>query len=80
MEFLLCVLLSDRKSGVYAAHKGHQTNTISVSPDWTRKKGYNRIPHIIKYEKNNLKLTPINVKVFDWSSLAVQFIKSISIS
>ncbi len=68
------------KSGVYAAYKEHQINTISVSRDWTPTKGQYIIPHIIKYEKNNLKLTRINVKVFDLSSLAGQFIKSISIS
>jgi hypothetical protein len=68
------------KSGVYAAYKEHQINTICVSREWTPTKGQYHIPNIIKYEKNNLKLIPTNVNVFDLSCLANQFIKSLSIS
>lgn len=66
------------KSGVYAAYKEHQINTISVSREWTPTKGQYTIPHIIKYEKNNLSLIPMNVTVFDLSTIAKQFINSIS--
>jgi hypothetical protein len=68
------------KSGVYAAYREHQLNTICVSRKWTPTKGHYVISNIIKYEKNNLKLIPMNIKVFDLSCLASQFIKSISIS
>ena len=66
------------KSGVYAAYKEHQINTICVSRNWTPTKGQYEIPNIIKYEKNNLNLIPMNCKAFSLSSLANQFIKSIS--
>lgn len=66
------------KSGVYAAYKEHQINTISVSRKWTPTKGHYTIPHIIKYEKNNLSLIPMNVTMFDLSTIAKQFINSIS--
>lgn len=68
------------KSGVFAAYKEHQINTICVSREWTPTKGQYSIPHIIKYEKNNLKLNPTTVQVFNLNLLANQFIKSISIS
>ncbi|MFD2942086.1 hypothetical protein [Flavobacterium notoginsengisoli] len=68
------------KSGVFAAYKEHQINAISVSREWTPTKGQYTIPNIIKYEKNNLKLTPMPVQVFDLNSLASQFIKSLSVS
>lgn len=68
------------KSGVFAAYKEHQINTICVSREWTPTKGQYIIPNIIKYEKNNLKLNTIAVQVFDLNGLANQFIKSISIS
>jgi hypothetical protein len=68
------------KSGVYAAYKEHQINTICVSRNWTPTKGQYVIPNIIKYEKNNLKLIPMDLNVFDLSCLANQFIKSIAIS
>ena len=68
------------KSGVYAAYNEHKINTICVSRNWTPTKGQYVIPNIIKYEKNNLKLIPTNVKLFDVSCLAKQFVKSISIS
>lgn len=68
------------KSGVFAAYKEHQLNTICVSREWTPTKGHYSIPNIIKYEKNNLKLKPMTVQVFDLNSLANQFIKSISTS
>lgn len=67
------------KSGVYAAYKEHQINTICVSRNWTPTKGQYEIPNIIKYEKNNLNLIPVNYAAFTLSSLANQFIKSISI-
>jgi hypothetical protein len=68
------------KSGVFAAYKEHQINTICVSREWTPTKGQYSIPNIIRYEKNNLKLDPMTVPIFDLSCLANQFIKSISIS
>jgi hypothetical protein len=68
------------KSGVYAAYKEHQINTISVSRNWTPTKGQYSIPDIIKYEKNNLNLIPMNFKVFDLGCLANQFIKTLSLS
>jgi len=66
------------KSGVYAAYREHLINTICVSRAWTPIKGHYAIPHIIKYEKNNLNLTQMNVNAFDLSSIARQFINSIS--
>jgi hypothetical protein len=68
------------KSGVFAAYKEHQVNTICVSRSWTPSKGKYTIPDIIKYEKNNLTLFPMKNEVFNLSSLASQFIKSISIT
>lgn len=68
------------KSGVFAAYKEHQINTICVSREWTPAKGQYKIPNIIKYEKNNLKLNPMKVQVFNLNGLTDQFIKSISIS
>lgn len=68
------------KSGVYAAYREHQINTICVSRKWTPTKGRYDIPQIIKYEKNNLNINPIDVEVFDLNSMTMQFIKSISIS
>jgi hypothetical protein len=66
------------KSGVYAAYREHQINTISVSRKWTPTNGQYIIPQIIKYKKNNLNLTPRDVEAFNLSSLANQFINSIS--
>jgi hypothetical protein len=66
------------KSGVYAAYREHQINTICVSRKWTPTKGQYNIPQIIKYEKNNLNLIPIDVEVFDLHSMSSQFINSIS--
>ena len=66
------------KSGVYAAYKEHQINTICVSRKWTPTKGQYVIPNIIKYEKNKLRLLPMQVTTFDLNYLASQFIKSIS--
>lgn len=68
------------KSGVFAAYKEHQINAICVAREWTPTKGQYTIPNIIKYEKNNLKLKPMSLEVFNLSRLADQFIKSISIS
>lgn len=66
------------KSGVYAAYREHQINTICVARKWTPTKGEYNIPQIIKYEKNNLNIIPTNVRVFDLSFMAEQFINSIS--
>lgn len=66
------------KSGVYAAYREHQVNTICVSRQWTPTKGQYRIPNIIKYEKNNLNLIPMAIKVFDLRGIAKQFINSFS--
>jgi hypothetical protein len=66
------------KSGVYAAYREHQINTICVSRKWTPTKGQYTIPQIIKYEKNNLNLISMDVEAFNLSSLANQFINSIS--
>jgi len=66
------------KSGVYAAYKEHQLNTICVSRNWTPTKGQYVVPQIIKYEKNSLSLIPIDVQIFDLHNLVTQFINSIS--
>jgi hypothetical protein len=66
------------KSGIYAAYREHQINTICVSREWTPRKGQYIIPDIIKYEKNNLNIIPMNYKLFDLSNIANQFINSIS--
>ena len=66
------------KSGVYAAYREHQINTVCVARKWTPKKGQYNIPQIIQYEKSNLNLTPKDVEAFNLSSLANQFINSIS--
>lgn len=68
------------KSGVYAAYKEHQINTISVSRNWTPTKGEYVIPQIIKYEKNNLNVVSMNVEVVDLHNMASQFINSISVA
>jgi len=68
------------KSGVYAAYKEHQLNTICVSRNWTPTKGQYVIPQIIKYEKNKLNIVPINVEGANLNNMAAQFINSISIS
>ncbi|WP_343694799.1 glycosyltransferase [Flavobacterium sp.] len=67
------------KSGVFAAYREHQINTICVSRQWTPKKGQYVIPQIIKYEKNNLNITPMKVEVSDLNNIAAQFINSISV-
>ena len=66
------------KSGVYAAYREHQINTICVSRKWTPTQGQYTIPQIIKYEKNNLDLIPMDVEEFDLHCMAAQFINSIS--
>jgi len=66
------------KSGVYAAYREHQINTISVSRKWTPTKGQYTIPQIIKYKKKKLNIIPIDVEAFNLDSLANQFINSIS--
>ncbi|QBN19606.1 glycosyltransferase family protein [Flavobacterium nackdongense] len=66
------------KSGVYAAYREHQISTICVSRNWTPTQGQYTIPHITKYEKNNLNLNPMGAEVFDLRSMATQFINSIS--
>jgi len=68
------------KSGIFAAYKEHQLNSICVSREWTPTKEYQFGSPIIKYEKNNLNLNPIRVevKVFDLNYIGNQFIKSIS--
>jgi len=66
------------KSGVFAAYREHQIKTICVSREWTPTEGQYVIPDIIKYEKNNLNIIPMNFKLFDLSSIANQFINSIS--
>ena len=66
------------KSGVYAAYKEHRIHTICVARKWTPQKGLYTIPNIIKYEKNNLNIVPMNVAGFDLCSLAKQFVYSIS--
>jgi len=68
------------KSGVYAAYKEHQINTICVAREWTPTKGQYAIHNIIRYEKNKLHLLPLQVTIFDLNYLASQFIKSISMS
>ncbi|CAM3420900.1 hypothetical protein [Flavobacterium chungbukense] len=68
------------KSGVYAAYKEHQLNTISVSRNWTPTKGHYTIPQIIKFEKNNLEINATPVQEVNVNNIAMQFINSISIS
>ena len=65
------------KSGVYAAYREHQISTICVSRKWTPTKGQYTIPQIIKYEKNNLNLIPMDVQTFNLQSMATQFNNSI---
>ncbi|MEZ7498686.1 glycosyltransferase [Flavobacterium sp. Arc3] len=68
------------KSGIYAAYKEHQLNSICVSRKWTPINGFHSTPQIIKYEKNNLDLiSKGDMEVFDLSSIANQFINSITI-
>jgi methylmalonyl-CoA mutase cobalamin-binding subunit len=66
------------KSGVYAAYREHQINTISVSREWTPTKGQYVIPNIIRYKKNNLNLIPMKLESVDLRHIAKQFINSIS--
>ncbi|MBK0368801.1 glycosyltransferase family protein [Flavobacterium agrisoli] len=68
------------KSGVFAAYKEHFLTTISVSRQWTPTRGQYIIPQIIKYEKNNLKLSYLNLQTNEVNNLAQLFINSISIS
>lgn len=68
------------KSGVFAAYKEHKITAVCVSREWTPTRGQYTIPNIIKYERNNLKLNPVDVQGFDLNSVANQFIKSISVS
>ncbi|MFB3388559.1 hypothetical protein [Flavobacterium sp. LAR06] len=68
------------KSGVYAAYKEHQLNTICVSREWTPIKGQYVIPQMIKYEKNNLNIIPMDIEVPDTQNMATQFINSIFVS
>ncbi len=67
------------KSGVYAAYKEHQINTICVSRSWTPSKGQYVIPQIIKYEKNNLNIVPVELEAYNLNNMATQFINSISV-
>ncbi len=67
------------KSGVYAAYREHQIKTICVSRKWTPTKGRYVIPEIIKYEKNNLKITSTDVRSYDLHDVEMQFINSIFI-
>jgi hypothetical protein len=66
------------KSGVYAAYKEHQLNTISISREWTPTAGQYDIPQIIKYDKNNLNLALIHIATFDMNQLTDQFINFIN--
>lgn len=68
------------KSGVYAAYREHQLNTICVSRKWTPTNGKYDIPQIIQYEKNNLNLVPKKIEVFDLHIMTDQFLNSIAIS
>lgn len=68
------------KSGVYAAYKEHKVGTICISRNWTPITGQYTIPDVIKYEKNNLKISPLNVEASDVRNIAIQFINSISIA
>jgi hypothetical protein len=61
------------KSGVYAAYKEHQLNTISISREWTPTAGQYDIPQIIKYDKNNLNLALIHIATFDMNQITDQF-------
>lgn len=67
------------KSGVYAAYKEHQINIICVSRKWTPTKGRYIVPQIIKYEKDNLNIIPMNVESIDLHRIASQFLNSISV-
>ncbi|WP_347049773.1 glycosyltransferase [Flavobacterium olei] len=67
------------KSGVYAAYKEHQINSICVSRNWTPSKGQYEIPQIIRYEKNNLNIVPVELEAFNLNNMASQFINSISV-
>jgi hypothetical protein len=66
------------KSGVFAAYREHQLNTICVSRKWTPTNGQYTISQIIKYEKDNLNLIPIVAEMFDLHCMTTQFINSIS--
>jgi hypothetical protein len=66
------------KSGVYAVYKEHQIKIISVSRKWTPTKESYYLPQIIKYEKNNLHIIPMDYDFFPLSMIASQFISSIS--
>lgn len=69
--------LQTEKSGVYAAYREHQLNAVCIARKWTPTKGQYDIPQIMKYEKNNLIIKPINLKMFHLNSLAKQFMDSI---
>jgi hypothetical protein len=66
------------KSGVYAAYREHQINTISLSRNWSPSGGHYVISDVIKYEKNNLKITPNNIMKIDAIYIANKFINSIT--
>lgn len=66
------------KSGVYAAYREHQINTISISRNWSPSSGQYTISNVIKYEKNNLDLTPIDIPMIDSKHIAKMFINSIA--
>jgi len=66
------------KSGVYAAYREHQIKIISVSRKWTPIKESYYLPQIIKYEKNNLHIIPMDHDVFTVDMIVNQFISSIS--
>jgi len=72
--------LQTEKSGVYAAYKEHYLNAICVARKWTPTNGEYDIPQILKYEKNNLIIKPINFKMFHLHTIAKQFLDSIYMS
>lgn len=66
------------KSGVYAAYREHQLNVICISRQWTPSSGDYSIPDIIKYEKNNLNIIPLNKYRYNLDNMTMEFIDKIS--
>ncbi|MEC5166783.1 hypothetical protein RCH18_002532 [Flavobacterium sp. PL11] len=66
------------KSGVYAAYREHQLNTICIARKWTPLRGQYCIPQIINYKKNALKLSPLKIEHFSLELMGKQFITLIS--
>ncbi|MCW2118496.1 hypothetical protein [Flavobacterium sp. 7A] len=66
------------KSGIFAAYKEHNLKSISVAREWTPRIALQLHPHIIKYEKNNLNLTPTVGNAFNLNAIANEFVKLIS--